>query len=96
MIDAAEMEHLKTLARLDLSPEETARLRGDLNAMLGYFEKLQELDTGGVEEMQRPVALTNVTRPDVPGHFLTHEEAMRLAVEAQDGFYRVPRTVEAD
>ena len=94
MIDRAEMEHLKKLARLHLTDEETARVQGDLNKILGYFEKLQELDTEGVEEMQRPVDLENVMRDDTPGEMLSHEDAMRLAVEQQNGFFKVPRTVE--
>lgn len=94
MIDAAEMEHLKQLARLDLTPEETQQMQGDLNTILGYFEKLNELDTEGVEEMQRPVALVNVMRDDMPGPMFTHEQAMQLAVEQEDGFFKVPRTVD--
>jgi aspartyl-tRNA(Asn)/glutamyl-tRNA(Gln) amidotransferase subunit C len=94
MIDAAEMEHLKQLARLDLTPEETQQMQGDLNTILGYFEKLNELDTEGVEEMQRPIALVNVMRDDLPGPMFTHEQAMSLAVEQEDGFFKVPRTVD--
>ena len=94
MIDAAEMAHLKKLARLDLDPSETARLQRDLNAVLGYFEQLQKLDTRGVEELRRPVALENVLRADVPGEMFTQAEALALAVEQRDGFFEVPRTVE--
>lgn len=94
MIDASEMAHLKNLARLDLDDAETEGLRGELNAILGYFAQLQELDTAGVPEMQRPVALANVMREDVPGEMFSQAEALSLAPESQDGFIRVPRTVE--
>jgi aspartyl-tRNA(Asn)/glutamyl-tRNA(Gln) amidotransferase subunit C len=94
MIDASEMEHLKKLARLHLEDEETQHLQGDLNRILGYFEKLGELDTDGVPEMTRPVALVNVTRPDEPGEMLSPEDAASVAVEMQGGFFRVPRTVD--
>lgn len=94
MIDAAEMAHLTKLARLHLSDEERAQMQGDLNKILGYFEKLSELDTEGVEEMQRPVALENVMRDDEVGAMFSQEEALKLAVETQDGFFKVPRTVE--
>lgn len=99
MIDAAEMAHLKKLARLELSGAETAQLQHDLNAVLGYFEQLRELDTDGVEELRRPVpleaaALENVLRADVPGEMFTQQEALSLAPEQQDGFFKVPRTVE--
>ena len=94
MIDAAEMEHLKTLARLHLSDEETEAMRDDLNRILGYFEQLQALDTSGVEEMQRPVDLVNVLRADEVGEVFAQATALSLANETQDGFIRVPRTVE--
>jgi aspartyl-tRNA(Asn)/glutamyl-tRNA(Gln) amidotransferase subunit C len=94
MIEAATTQHLAALSRLELTPAELADMQADLNKMLGYFEKLQELDTDGVPEMQRPIALVNVLRPDVPGEMFTQETVMDLAPESQDGFIRVPRTVE--
>lgn len=96
MIDAAEMNHLTELARLDLAEGEAAELRGELNAILGYFEQLQAVNTDGVEEMQRPVALINVMRGDVPGEMLAHSALEKLAPEMQGGFVKVPRTVEAE
>ena len=68
----------------------------DLNAILGYFEQLSAVDTTGVEEMQRPVALVNVLRDDEPGVAFGPEVVAALAPETQDGFVRVPRTVEQD
>ncbi|WP_161881649.1 Asp-tRNA(Asn)/Glu-tRNA(Gln) amidotransferase subunit GatC [Deinococcus alpinitundrae] len=96
MIDAAEMNHLTELARLDLAEVEAEQLRGELNAILGYFEQLQAVNTEGVEEMQRPVALVNVMRDDVPGEMLPHATLESLAPEMQGGFVKVPRTVEAE
>jgi aspartyl-tRNA(Asn)/glutamyl-tRNA(Gln) amidotransferase subunit C len=96
MIDAAEMSHLMNLARLELPEAEAQAMRGELNAILGYFEQLQAVDTDGVEEMQRPVQLVNVMRDDVPGAMLPHSALAALAPETQDGFVKVPRTVEAD
>ena len=96
MIDAAQIEHLARLARLDLTPGERETMQTDLNAILGYFEQLSAVDTTGVEEMQRPVALVNVLRDDEPGEVLGRSVVEALAPETQDGFVRVPRTVEAD
>jgi aspartyl-tRNA(Asn)/glutamyl-tRNA(Gln) amidotransferase subunit C len=90
----AEIEHLAQLSRLELSAEEKISFLGDLNKMLGYFRQLQELDTEGVPEMQRPISLVNVTRPDVPGEMFSQQTVLDLAPESQDGFIRVPRTVE--
>ena len=96
MIDAAEMKHLTELARLELGKDEAAALHGELNAILGYFEQLQAVNTEGVEEMQRPVALVNVMRDDVPAEMLPHAALESLAPAMQGGFVKVPRTVEAE
>lgn len=96
MIDAAQMDHLASLARLELTPDERATMTQDLSRVLGYFEQLREVDTDGVEEMQRPVNLVNVLRDDVPGQTFPPAVIRALAPETQDGFIRVPRTVEAD
>ncbi|CAM3866292.1 Asp-tRNA(Asn)/Glu-tRNA(Gln) amidotransferase subunit GatC [Deinococcus frigens] len=96
MIDAAQMDHLASLARLELTPDERAAMTQDLSRVLGYFEQLREVDTSGVEEMQRPVNLVNVLREDVPGEAFPPSVIEALAPETQGGFLRVPRTVEAD
>jgi aspartyl-tRNA(Asn)/glutamyl-tRNA(Gln) amidotransferase subunit C len=93
-ISDKDMQHLKTLARLELSQDETERLKHDLNAMLGYFDQIKDLDTNGVEELARPIATYNVFRDDTPKPSLGHEEAMKLADESEAGFFKVPRTVD--
>jgi aspartyl-tRNA(Asn)/glutamyl-tRNA(Gln) amidotransferase subunit C len=93
-ISDKDMEHLKTLARLELSSEETEALKHDLNAMLGYFDQIRHLDTEGVEELARPIAIYNVFREDEIKPSLPHDEAMRLANETEDGYFKVPRTVD--
>jgi aspartyl-tRNA(Asn)/glutamyl-tRNA(Gln) amidotransferase subunit C len=88
------MQHLKTLARLELSSEETEALEHDLNAMLGYFEQIKHLDTTEVEELARPIDVYNVFREDVVQPSLPHETAMNLAVEQEGGYFKVPRIVD--
>ena len=94
VLSDAEMDHLKTLARLELLPAETEALKTDLNKLLTYFERLSELDTAGVEELARPVALSNVFREDVVRDGLGQQGAESVAVESENGFFRVPRTVD--
>ena len=95
-ISDEEMTHLKTLARLEIDPEETQHLKEDLNRILGYFEQIRDLDTGGVDELVRPIPSQNVFREDVVRPSLTQKEALELAVEEEDDYFKVPRTVEAD
>ncbi len=88
----AEMEKIKTLARLELDDAETEAVKHDLNKILESFESLKALDTKNVEELVRPVSSANVFRNDVPRAGLEHEEAVALGVE-EEGFFKVPRTV---
>lgn len=94
MLTHAEMAHLKTLARLELSAEETEELKGDLDRLLNYFDTLSQLDTGGTQELARPVEVDSVFRNDVVRAGLEPDAVMALAVESEDGFFRVPRTVD--
>ena len=82
------------LARLELALAETEALKTDLNKLLTYFDRLSELDTEGVEELSRPVVLSNVFREDTVRDGLGQQGAESVAVESENGFFRVPRTVE--
>ncbi|HEX7022461.1 MAG TPA: Asp-tRNA(Asn)/Glu-tRNA(Gln) amidotransferase subunit GatC [Trueperaceae bacterium] len=93
-ISDEELAHLANLARLELSPGEALTIRSDLNSLLGYFEQLRNLDTDGVEELTRPVATRNVFRDDEARPGLAPEEVLALAVDTEDGFVKVPRTVD--
>ena len=93
-ISDADMAHLKTLARFELSSEETDSLKEDLNKILDAFAQLNALDTDGVEELTRPVPLHNVFREDEQRPSLPQDEVMGLAQETQEGFFKVPRTVD--
>jgi aspartyl-tRNA(Asn)/glutamyl-tRNA(Gln) amidotransferase subunit C len=89
-----EIEHLKKLARIEMNAEDTARAKSDINKVLSYFEKLQQLDTTGLPEMPRPVKLENIMREDVATAGFSQAEALELGVSVEDGFFKVPRTVE--
>ena len=89
-----QLTHLESLARIALEPGERDSLREDLSRILGYFEQLAELDTEGVEEMVRPVASENVLRHDEVRPSLPRSVVLDLAVESDDGFLKVPRTVD--
>lgn len=96
MIDAAQLDHLANLARLQLTAEEKTNMQRDLSRMLGYFEQLSEVNTEGVEEMQRPIHLVNVLRDDLPSSPFSREVVEALAPEMQGGQIKIPRTVEAE
>lgn len=96
MISDKDMEHLKNLARLELSTEESQRLKDDLNKILNYFEQIKALETEGIEELARPVNLHNIFREDKIRPPLAIEVVKALANETENGFFKVPRTVDTD
>ena len=93
-LDDATMAHLQRLARLELAPEEVESVRDDLRSLLTYVDQLQSADVDDVEPTARPVPPKDTRRSDVPAEPLPQAEALRLAPASQDGFVRVPRTVE--
>ncbi|HKI59180.1 MAG TPA: Asp-tRNA(Asn)/Glu-tRNA(Gln) amidotransferase subunit GatC [Trueperaceae bacterium] len=93
---AVDMAHLQRLARLDLDAEQAETLAADVAEILAYFDQLAEVDTEGVEEMVRPVVPQRPWRDDTAAPSLPRERVLELANASQDGFVRVPRTVEED
>jgi aspartyl-tRNA(Asn)/glutamyl-tRNA(Gln) amidotransferase subunit C len=88
------VRHLAQLSRLELNDEEIARIIPELRTLLGYFESLGELDLEGVEPLVRPLPSENVLRADEPAPGLSQDEALALAPEREDGFFKLPRVVE--
>ena len=89
-----DLQHAVKLARIELTPEEEARLGSQLGDILKYVDKLNELDVKGVEPTAHPVPLTNVLREDEPRESLSHEAAMRNAPKTANGLFIVPKIVE--
>jgi aspartyl-tRNA(Asn)/glutamyl-tRNA(Gln) amidotransferase subunit C len=89
-----DLQQVVNLARIELTAEEQERLGPQLEEILKYVEKLNELDVAGVEPTAHAVPLTNVTRADEVRPSLPHDEAMRNAPRTADGLFIVPRIVE--
>jgi len=87
-----ELLHLARLARLDLDDEQRARLRADLEQVLGYLGELADVDVRGLEPMLRPLHVEDGTRPDAVLPGLDPERARHLARASEDAFVRIPRT----
>ena len=90
-IHKQEVLQVARLARLALSEEEAEAFTGQLDAILGYVEKLNELDTAGVAPTAHVVAMENVLREDRVESSLPRDQALANAPDARDGFFRVPR-----
>ena len=90
-IDVTYVAHL---ARLHLTPEEEKKFGEQLGQVLGYIEKLKELDVSSVEPTAHAMPLVNVTRPDQIRPSLPHEDALRNAPAQSNGLFIVPKIVE--
>jgi aspartyl-tRNA(Asn)/glutamyl-tRNA(Gln) amidotransferase subunit C len=89
-----DVQYVAHLARLALTPEEQEQIGSQLASVLGYIEKLKEVDVTGVEPTAHAFPLVNVTRPDELSEGLSHEEAMRNAPAQANGLFVVPKIVE--
>ena len=93
-IDRATVEHVAKLSRLALSEEELALFETQLSNILGHFDKLNELDTNGVEPLSHPLGLRNVFRGDDVKPSAPREEALSNAPARTDEAYKVPVVVD--
>ena len=93
-ISLLDVEKVAGLARLGLTPEEKAKLGGQLNDILVYMEKLDELETSGIEPLAHILPLQNVLREDRVREGLSQEQALRNAPEKKDGLFKVPLVLE--
>jgi aspartyl-tRNA(Asn)/glutamyl-tRNA(Gln) amidotransferase subunit C len=92
-----EVRYVADLANLRLTDDEVARMRDDLGGILTHMEKLNELDTAGVEPMAQVLYEAEETatlREDVDRPGLGQEAALANAPLAGTGFYKVPRVIE--
>ena len=90
-IDVKRVAHL---ARIALTPDEEKKLGSQLGHVLGYIEKLRELDVTNVEPTAHAVPMVNITRDDEVRPSLPHDEAMRNAPKKAGGLFVVPQIVE--
>lgn len=82
--------HVAGLARLDLSQEEVARFEVELNDVLEFMEKLNELDTKGVEPTTHVLDISNVFRQDIVVASSDVEEILANAPDREDDYFKVP------
>ena len=93
-ITRVEVEHVARLGRLELTEDEKERMTAQLDAILGYMEKLNTLDTSQVEPTTTVIPMVSVMRDDVVRPSLDREEALANAPDRADAFFRVPRIIE--
>jgi aspartyl-tRNA(Asn)/glutamyl-tRNA(Gln) amidotransferase subunit C len=93
-IDRATVEHVATLSRLALTDEELALFEKQLRDIIGYFDKLNELDTEGVAPLSHPLGLRNVFRDDAVQPSMPRSDALSNAPARTGEAYKVPVVVD--
>ena len=93
-ITAEQVEYVARLSRIAVTDEEKETFTQELAGILAYIEKLNELDTEGVEPLCYASGFVNVFRKDEVGESLPREEALANAPEQTQGHYRVPKILE--
>lgn len=88
------IEYVGILAKLELSGAEKEQAKKDMGRMLDYIDKLNELDTSGVEPMSHVFPVRNVFREDVVENEDDREHMLANAPAQKDGQYQVPKTVD--
>ena len=97
-----DVAYVADLANLELNDQERQRMLKDLNSILDYIDRLNELDTSDVPPMAQISAaamepgstLADASREDIPVPSLPHAEAMKNAPETDGDFFKVPRVIE--
>lgn len=89
-----EVERIASLSMLSLDDEKKQMLQKNLDDILAHAEKLNELNTEGVEPTSYILKQQNVVREDEPGKVWEREDMLKNASECEDGCFVVPKVVD--
>ena len=92
-ISVKDVEHIGSLACIDMTEQEKELFANQFNAILDYFKELDGLNTEHVEPTHHVIGLTNVFREDVASEGLSQEEVLTNAPKKDKGFVKGPRIV---
>lgn len=94
IISDETIEYVGILAKLELSDDEKEQAKKDMGSMLDYIDKLNELDTEGIEPMSHVFPVDNVFREDVVTNGDDREQMLANAPQKKEGTYMVPKTFD--
>lgn len=93
-IDTKTVDEVAHLARLEFTEEGKAEILNDMNRMLVFIDKLNELDTSNTEPLIYMTDEHNVMRDDVPKVTLTQKEALKNAPKKDSDYFKVPKVID--
>lgn len=94
IISDETIEYVGILAKLELSDAEKEKAKADMGSMLDYIDKLNELDTGGIEPLSHVFPVNNVFREDEVTNGDEREAVLKNAPAQKDGMFEVPKTFD--
>jgi len=92
-VTSKDVAYIADLARLRFNDEETLVMTSELNNILHYIEKLNEVDTEGVEPLSSIHDQINVLREDVELQSLSSDAVLKNAPQREDRFFKVPKVI---
>jgi len=95
-ITKEQVEYVANLARLNLTEEEKETLTKEMEDIIGFADKLKELDTTGVEPTAHALPIYNVFREDVVGASYDREDILKNAPSKEQGCFKVPSIVNLE
>jgi aspartyl-tRNA(Asn)/glutamyl-tRNA(Gln) amidotransferase subunit C len=93
-IDKETVEKVAHLARLELAEDEKDQMIQDMSKILGFMDKLNEINTSGIEPLVYMTNEINVVREDVVKQEITHEEALQNAPKHDENYFLVAKVIE--
>ena len=93
-IDKETLKKIAHLARLEVDDKDTDQMLKDMNNMVNFVEKLNEVDTTGIEPLTTMSHEINALREDEVKPHLPHADALKNAPKKDDQFFRVPKVLE--
>jgi aspartyl-tRNA(Asn)/glutamyl-tRNA(Gln) amidotransferase subunit C len=93
-IDTKVVDELAHLARLSYENEAKQEIVTELNKIIAFVEKLEEVNTDGVEPLIYMVDETNITREDVMKQVVSQDDGLKNAPKKDSDYFRVPKVIE--
>lgn len=93
VIKREDVEYLSKLARIELKEEEKIRFEEELEKILEYVSKLNEVNTENIIPTYHVLPLKNIFREDIPDKSTPKEEILKNAPDRDENFFRVPRII---
>jgi len=93
-IDRKEVEHVAQLARLQFDEAQLDMFMHQMNNILEYFDKLQDLDTSDIEPTSHAVVMNNIFRDDEEEKLFNRNLMLENAPEKEKGCFKVPKIIE--